>query len=83
MDYDKLQHNFSQGGLTHWKVGHPNTPNNILQMRSDSQQTPFYAGARANIPYYLGSTANNSIEHRGVKSILTDVQKVTLQHKMY
>lgn len=83
MDGERLEHNFSVGGLTHYKVSHPNTPNNIIQMRSDSKQVPFYAGARANIPYYLGLETNNSIEHRKVKSILTDVQKVTLQHKMY
>jgi len=83
MDGERLEHNFGVASLNHWKVQHPNTPNNIVQMRSDSKQVPFYAGARANIPYYLGLETNNSIEHRKIKSILTEVQKVTLQHKMY
>jgi len=83
MDGERLEHNFGLASLTHFKVQHPNTPNNIIQMRSDNEQVPFYAGAKANIPYYLGLSTNNSIEHRGVKSILTDVQKITLQYKMY
>jgi hypothetical protein len=83
MDGIKLFHYFCPGGLSHFKASHPNTPNNIIQMRSDSKQVPFYAGARANIPYYLGLATNNSIEHRKIKSILTETQKVTLQHKMY
>jgi hypothetical protein len=81
MDGECLEHNFSVGGLTHFKVSHPYTSNNIVQMRSAGFQAPFYAGGRANIPYYLGLEDNNSIEKRSIKSILTNVQKVILEHK--
>ena len=73
-----LEGNFGQSSLNHWKVNNPYTRNDITQMRSAGFQKPFYAGAMASIPYFLGLEHNNAIEHRSEKSHLTEVQKVLL-----
>ena len=81
MDGKQLEHPYavySQSG--HYKVGHPYTPNNITQMRSSGFQTPFYAGAMASIPYYLGMEHNHSIEHRIERDYITPTQRIILAH---
>jgi hypothetical protein len=82
MDGARLEHNIGdkeQSG--HYKVGHPYMTNNIVQMRSKGFQAPFYAGAMASIPYYLGMEANHSIEHRITRDYLTPTQRIVLAHK--
>jgi hypothetical protein len=82
MDGVRLEHNIGNsdyGG--HYKVGHPYMTNNIPQMRSKGFQAPFYAGAMATIPYYLGMEANHSIEHRITRDYLSPTQRIVLAHK--
>lgn len=82
MDGKKLEHiyiNNSQSG--HYKVGHPYMSNNIVQMRSKGFQPPFYAGAMATIPYYLGMEQNHSIEHRIERDYLSPTQRIVMAHK--
>ena len=78
MEGECLVGNYGASSLNHWKVNNPYTSNNIIQMRSAGFQKPFYAGAMATIPYFLGLEHNNAIEHRSEKSHLTEVQKVIL-----
>jgi hypothetical protein len=82
MDGKELEHPYaiySQSG--HYKVGHPNTLNSITQMRSKGFQVPFYAGAMATIPYYLGMEQNQSIEHRISRDYLSPTQRIIYAHK--
>ena len=82
MDGDRLEHNIgAQEQATFYKVGHPYMTNNIVQMRSKGFQTPFYAGAMATIPYYLGMEHNHSIEHRHTRDYLSPTQRIVLAHK--
>lgn len=80
MEGERLVGNYGVSSLNHWKVQHPWTPNDIVQMRSDGMQAPFYAGAKATIPYYLGLKQNNAIIHREPLSRMTEIQKIMLEH---
>jgi hypothetical protein len=81
MDGNRLAHQVGvQEQATFYKVGHPTMSNNIVQMRSKGFQVPFYAGAMASIPYYLGMEHNHSIEHRIPRDYLTPTQRIMLAH---
>ena len=82
MDGKALEHPYavySQSG--HYKVGHAHISNSIVQMRSKGFQAPFYAGAMATIPYYLGMEQNHSIEHRISRDYLSPTQRIIYAHK--
>ena len=57
MEGNKLTHELSHGILSHWKVGHPETSNNIIQMRSAGFQPTFDRSGQ--ISYFLGKRGNN------------------------
>ena len=83
MDGEQLEHNAgAQSQSAHYKVGHPEMSNNIVQMRSKGFQAPFYAGAMSSIPYYLGMEHNHSIEHRITRDYLSPTQRIILAHKL-
>ena len=83
MDGERLEHNAgAQTQSAYYKVGHAEMSNNIVQMRSKGFQAPFYAGAMATIPYYLGMEANHSIEHRISRDYLSPTQRIILSHKI-
>jgi len=45
-------------GIAKWKVSHPSTSNNIVQMRSGGFQSPFYFGG-SQVPINLGIQGNS------------------------
>jgi len=80
MDGNRLQVG-TQEQATFYKVTHPHMSNNIVQMRSKGFQPPFYAGAMATVPYYLGMEHNHSIEHRISRDYLTPTQRIILANR--
>lgn len=68
---------FSTGSRTFWKVGHPNVSNNIVQMRSNEYQTPFYGGAQGQIPYNLG------IKNKNIPGIFTPLETYSMTEQIY
>jgi hypothetical protein len=80
MEGDRFVGNYGVASLNHWKVQHPWTPNDIIQMRSDGHQAPFFAGAKATIPYYLGLKQNNAVIHPEPRSVMNETQKIMLMH---
>jgi len=48
-------------GITHFKVSHPYTSNNIPPMKSGGFQPPFIAGGNQ-VAYYLGIRGNSNTE---------------------
>lgn len=61
-----------QESIVQWKVGHPNVSNNIIQMRSNAMQPPFYAGAGAQISYALGIKGNTDTQPEGTNRSATE-----------
>jgi len=57
MDGNRLQFPLSHGMLSHWKVHHPFTSNNIVQMRSEGFQPPFDRSGQ--VSYFLNRQGNN------------------------
>jgi len=65
----------------HFKVGNPNTSNNIPQMRSAGYQAPFRAGGNQ-VPYYLGVRGNMNTEPTCCGSgIYSTFKKVIKKHR--
>jgi hypothetical protein len=57
MDGYLLENNIGDGALNHWKVEHANVHNDIVQMRSNTQQPAFRAGGNQ-VPFFLGVRGN-------------------------
>ena len=57
MDGYLLESKIGDGALYHWKVAHPSVSNDIVQMRSATQEPPFRAGGNV-VPYFLRVRGN-------------------------
>ena len=69
-------------GQVHWKVGNPNSSNNIPQMRSNCFQAPFIAGGNQ-VAYYLGLRSNATTDKIVTPSLgeYSAYKKVIKTHK--
>ena len=67
-------------GITHFKVSHPYTSNNIPPMRSGVFQAPFIAGGNQ-VAYYLGIKGNTNTEPEPCSAgCYSTYQKVIKKH---
>ena len=57
-------------GIAKWKVGHPNTSNNITQMKSYGNQAPFFFGG-SSTPYYLHLKGNSNTQPLAPKRVIS------------
>ena len=80
MDGETLEPQFSQGALSHYKVGHPFTSNNIPQMRSAGFQPPFYLGG-SQISYYLKQKNPNVPEVEPYQIKISKTLEIMMKHK--
>ena len=80
MDSEKLENNFGLMSLNHFKVNHPETSNNIVQMRSAGFQPPFYFGG-SQIPYSLGKENPQIPEQQTYKIYLGAMRQIMSQKK--
>ena len=80
MDGEKLEHNFGLMSLNNFKVNHPETSNNIIQMRSAGFQPPFYFGG-SQISYSLGVENPQIPKQKTYKIHLGAMREIMAQKK--
>ena len=80
MDGNNLEAEFSPGALSHFKVGHPHTTNDIPQMKSAGLQPPFYLGG-SQISYYLKQKNPNVPEVEPYQIKISKTLEIMMKHK--
>ena len=68
-------------GIHKWKVSHPHHPNNIVQMRSNGFQPPFFLGG-SQVPSSLGIQGNTETATTSLpKSAYSATEKINKKAK--
>ena len=67
-------------GIAKWKVGHPNAPNNIIQMQSGGFQAPFFNGGNQ-VPNTLGIRGNSVTSELPSRSPYSATERILKHYK--
>ena len=71
------------GVYNHWiKVLEPGLPNDIVQMRSNGEQVPFYFGA-STVPHVLGISGSGFNTQHTISTIMPKINQGIKKQKTY